>query len=354
MSTIPSTMRAWRTHAYGPPHEALRLDEVAVPAPGDGELLVQVEAIPLNLNDLERVMGGNMMVRPDLPYSPGMETLGRVVACGAGADAAWLGKRVAAMPKEAHGGFAEYCLCPPVSAFEMPEALPLPGAAAMYFPFHLAWLGLCERAAVREGDTVLIHAAAGGVGSAAIQLAVHAGAKVIATVGSEAKFALCRELGAARVINYNEEDFGKVVIEETGGRGADIVFDNVGESVMEKSLASIAYNGRYVMMGFASGKAVADEKFLVPRRLALSNINLCAVLLAYADEGTGAFLKDAMGWNFVPEALGRRIHGELLQLLDSGAIKPVVGSVVDFAELPRAVQEMADRKSTGKTVISVG
>ncbi len=353
MSAIPQTMRAWRTHEYGPPHEALKLDEVDVPPPGDGELLVKVEAIPLNLNDLERVMGGNMMVRPELPYSPGMETLGTVVACGTEEDGHWLGKRVAAMPKGAHGGFAEYCLCPPVSAFEMPKALPLPGAAAMYFPFHLAWLGLSERAAVRAGETVLIHAAAGGVGSAAIQLAVHAGAKVIATVGSEAKFALCRELGAARVINYDEEDFGKAVIEETDGRGADIVFDNVGEAVLEKSLAAIAYNGRYVMMGFASGKAVADEKFLVPRRLALSNIKLCTVLLAYADEATNTFLKNAMGWNFVPEALGRRMHGDILKLLAAGAIKPVVGQVVDFTDVPQAVQDMADRKTTGKTVITL-
>ena len=113
--------------------------------------------------------------------------------------------RVVAMPKGAIGGFAEYAVCPVVSAFEMPESIPLPDAAALYFPFHLAWLGLFDRAELRAGESVLIHAAAGGSGSAAIQLAVNAGARVFATAGSEAKLALCRELGAHVAINYNDE-----------------------------------------------------------------------------------------------------------------------------------------------------
>src|SRR5215813_9623472 len=136
-ATGQGTMRAWRTHEYGPrPTEVLQLDTVPIPTPGPGELRVRVQAIPLNLNDLERITGGNMMVRPELPYSPGMEVMGVVDACGAGAEAL-AGKRVVAMPKQAHGGFAEYALCPIVSAFEMPASVPLPGAAALYFPFHL-------------------------------------------------------------------------------------------------------------------------------------------------------------------------------------------------------------------------
>ena len=350
--TAAGTMRAWRTHEYGNPTEVLKLDIVDIPEPNDGELRVKVLAIPFNLNDLERVMGGNMMVKPELPYSPGMEVMGIVDACGAGAEA-WLGKRVVAMPAGAHGGFAEYAICPTVSAFSMPESIPLPGAAALYFPFHLAWLGLHDRAKVKAGDTVLIHAAAGGVGSAAIQLAVNAGASVIATAGSDEKLALCRELGASVTINYNTEDFVAIVKENTGGKGVDIVFDNVGEAVMEQSFASIAYDGRYIMMGFASGKAVADEKFLVPRRISLSNISLCAVMLAYADPATSAFLKDGMGWNFVPEALGQEINDNIIDLVVDKKIAPVVGQLVEFEDLPQALEDMANRKTVGRTIVKL-
>ena len=139
------TMRAWRLHQYGQPEDVLVLDDVPIPAPEAGELRVRVQAIPLNLNDLERITGGNMMVRPELPYSPGMEVMGIVDATGDGVGE-WQGKRVVAMPKGAHGGFAEYAICPVVSAFEMPDTIPLPDAAALYFPFHLAWLGLFDRA----------------------------------------------------------------------------------------------------------------------------------------------------------------------------------------------------------------
>jgi NADPH:quinone reductase len=160
----PATMRAWRTHEYGPrPTEVLQLDAVSIPEPQAGEVRVRVQAIPLNLNDLERITGGNMMVRPELPYSPGMEVMGVVEACGDGADG-WQGKRVVAMPRGANGGFAEHAVCPLVSAFEIPDEIPLPDAAALYFPFHLAWLGLFDRAELKAGESVLIHAAAGGSG----------------------------------------------------------------------------------------------------------------------------------------------------------------------------------------------
>src|SRR3954451_6820953 len=183
-------MRAWRTHEYGRPTEVLRLDTVPVPDPGPGQLRVRVQAIPFNLNDLERITGGNMMVRPDLPYSPGMEVMGVVEAGGEGAEHR-AGERVVALPKGAHGGFAEYAICPTVSAFPMPDTIPLPDAAALYFPFHLAWLGLYDRAHLAAGESVLVHAAAGGSGSAAVQLAVLRGARVFATAGTEEKLALC-------------------------------------------------------------------------------------------------------------------------------------------------------------------
>ena len=343
-------MRAWRTHVYGRPSEVLRLDEVAIPQPGPGELQVRVQAIPLNLNDLERITGGNMMVRPELPYSPGMEVMGVVAACGAGAEA-WQGRRVVAMTKGAHGGFAEYALCPVVSAFEMPESIPLPDAAALYFPFHLAWLGLFDRAALKAGESVLIHAAAGGSGSAAIQLAKHAGARVFATAGSEEKLALCRELGAELTLNYRAGDFAQAVLDATNGRGVDVVFDNVGAAVMERSMHCIAYNGRYLMMGFASDKAVADEKWIVPRRVMLGNFKLCGVLLAYAPEAAAPLLKRGMGWNFVSSRTGERITREVIEGVLSKQLRPVIGRVVSFDDVPAAVEAMAARETVGRTIV---
>lgn len=343
-------MKTWRTQAYGAPLQALQLDEVEIPEPNPGELRVKVEAIPLNLNDLERVMGGNMMVEPELPYAAGMEVLGTVEACGDGAEA-WLGKRVVAMPGGAHGGFAEYAICPTVSAFEMPPEIPLPDAAALYFPFHLAWLGLFDRAGLQAGETVLIHAAAGGSGSAAIQLACDAGARVIATAGTREKRDFCLELGAEMALDYKAEDWSAQVLEATSQRGVEVVFDNIGESVMEASMACTAYNGRYLMMGFASNKAVADEPFIVPRRVALSNIKLCGVLLAYADPATSAFLKQGMGWNFAAAELGQSIHEEIIQRYQAGRIRAIVGQTCDFASLPQAVQDFADKKTTGRSVV---
>jgi NADPH2:quinone reductase len=346
------TMRSWRTHEYGQPREVLQLDVVDIPEPEAGELRVRVQAIPLNLNDLERINGGNMMVRPDLPSIPGMEVMGVVDAAGPGAESR-VGERVVAMTKQAHGGYAEYAICPSVSAFAMPDDIPLPDAAALYFPFHLAWLGLFDRAELHAGESVLIHAAAGGSGSAAVQLAAEAGARVFATAGTAEKVARCRELGADVAINYRDEDFAAVVLAETGNRGVDVVFDNVGESVFEDSLKCTAYNGRYLMMGFASNKVVADEPFVVPRRLALGNLKLCGVLLAYQDDGTRELVKTAMGWNFAPADLGARVMREIVDRVHAGTIRAVVGSVVPFGEIPAAIEALAARETTGRVIALV-
>ena len=358
MST--ETMRAWRTHAYGPPLEALHLDVVAVPEPGPGTVRVRVQAIPLNLNDLERIRGGNMLVEPELPYSPGMEVFGVVDAVGDGVDPqAWLGRRVAAMPTQAHGGYAERAVCNAVSAFEVPASIALPGAAALYFPFHLAWLGLVDRADLQAGETVLVHAAAGGSGSAAVQLAKHLGARVIATAGGSEKGDLCRELGADVVLDTRTEGFAEsglaaAVLAETGGRGVDVVFDNVGEALFEASITATAYNGRYLMMGFASNKAVADQPWIVPRRILMANIKLCGVTLAYADDGLRELVKSAMGWNLAPGELGAQVMREIVALVEQGAVHPVIGEVVAFEDLPRAITAMAERATTGRVIAMVG
>ena len=350
--TPPSMMRAWRTHEYGEPRTALKLDDVEIPEPEADEVRVRALGIPFNLNDLERITGGNMMVRPDLPYSPGMEVMGIVDACGPGAEAL-AGKRVVAITRQAYGGFAEYSICPAVSAFEMPEEIPLPDAAALFFPFHLAWLGLFDRAELQAGETVLIHAAAGGAGSAAIQLAVDKGAHVIATVGSDEKVQLCRDLGAETVINYQTDEFAKLVLEQTANRGVDVVFDNVGESVMADSMNCLAYNGRYLMMGFASDKTVADEKSIVPRRIAMGNFKLCGVLLSYADEARQAMMKELLGWNLPSDALGVEITRNIVEMVKAKRVRAVVGSVVEFEDVPEAIEAMANRETVGRTIVKL-
>jgi NADPH2:quinone reductase len=291
-----------------------------------------------------------MMVRPELPYSPGMEVMGVVDACGEGTDE-WQGRRVVAMPKGANGGFAEYAICPVVSAFDMPETIALPDAAALYFPFHLAWLGLYDRADLQAGESVLIHAAAGGSGSAAIQLAKLRGARVFATAGTPEKVSLCRELGADVAINYNDTDFAEVVLAETGNKGVDVVFDTVGEAVMEKSMQCTVYNGRYLMMGFASNKVVADEPFIVPRRIALGNFKLCGVLLAYAPPAMSEMLKTAMGWNFASDELGEQIMREIVDLATAHKIRAVVGQTIAFEDIPVAIEGMQNRQTIGRTVV---
>ena len=347
-----SEMRAWRVHEYGQPRDVLQLERVPVPEPGPGEVRVRVQGIPLNLNDLERINGGNMMVRPEFPYSPGMEVMGVVDACGDGA-AAWAGRRVVATTKSAFGGFAEQALCSTAAVFDMPDDIPLPDAAALYFPFHLAWLGLFDRAALSAGESVLVHAAAGGAGSAAVQLAHHAGARVFATASTDEKLELCRSLGADVTINYTTESFADVVLEATDGRGVDVVFDNVGEAVLEPSLKCTAYNGRYILMGFASNKVVADEPFFVPRRIALGNLKLCGVLLNYAEDDMLRMIKGAMGWNVAPRELGVRITQEIVDLVRHGAVRAVVGAAVPFEELPAAMEAMAARATTGRTIVMV-
>ncbi len=344
------TMRAWRTQAWGLPADVLKLETIPIPEPGPGEVRVRNQAIPLNLNDMERVTGGNMMVQPELPVAPGMEVLGIVDACGPGTED-WQGKRVVAMPKGATGGWAEYSICTVVSVFEMPDDIPLPDAAALYFPYHLAYLGLVDRAALQPGETVLIHAAAGGSGSAAVQLAKKVGARVIATVGSEAKRELCQSLGADVVVNYETEDFGEIVMAETANRGVDVVFDNVGESVLDKSIACIAYNGRYLMMGFASDKTHADKPLVVPRKVATGNFRLCGVLLAYAPSAILPVMKKGMGWNFCPDELGARITREIVDAVRKGELRAVVGKVARFEDIPSEIQALFERRTTGRTII---
>jgi NADPH:quinone reductase len=345
-------MRAWRVHEFGEPQEALQLDEVPAPTPGPGEVLVRVAATTLNFNDVDGVRGRYRTVRPPLPYTPGMEVLGTVEGAGEGATDR-IGRRVVAIPGGAFGGYAEFAVGPSAMAFEMPpqSALPDTPAAALYFPFHLSWLALHERARIQAGETVLIHAAAGGIGSAAVQLASLVGARVIATAGSAEKLDLCRSLGASVAINYRETDFADAVLEATDGRGVDVAFDSVGGEVTTKTFRCMAFNGRHLLVGFASGIEAEDEG-IVPRPVLFGNFSLFGVCHAYVDDP--AALKAMTGYNFPSHADGERVHAAILELVLDGSLRPVVGSEIAFDDLPRALQSMADRRTTGRNVVLVG
>jgi NADPH:quinone reductase len=338
-------------HEFGEPEKALQLDEVPEPVAGPGELLVRVAATTLNFNDVDGVRGRYRTVRPPLPYTPGMEVLGQVEAAGTGAEP-WVGRRVVAIPTGAFGGYAELATGPTAMAFEMPPEAELPDApaAAIYFPFHLSWLALYERARVQQGETVLIHAAAGGVGSAAVQLAGLAGARVITTAGSSEKVELCRSLGADLAINYRETDFADAVLEATYGRGVDVAFDSVGGEVTTATFRCMAFNGRHLLVGFASG-IEAEDAGIVPRPVLFGNFSLCGVCHAYAEDPRE--FKRVTGYNFPSHADGERVHTRILELIREGQLRPIIGSEVPFTDLPAALQSMADRRTIGRVVVRV-
>jgi NADPH2:quinone reductase len=342
-------MKAWRVTRYGAPADALELLDIDTPEPAAGELLVRVSSVTLNFNDLDGIYGRYKTVPVPVPYTPGMEVLGRVEATGEGAEE-WLGQRVVAIPSGAHGGYAEYVTAPAAMAFTMPEDLPEPDAAGIFMPFHLAHLALVERARVRAGETVLVHAAAGGAGSAALQLAVHAGARVIATAGTEQKRALCSELGAEHAIDSRNDDFASVVLDLTEGRGVDVAFDTIGGKVTLGTFRCMAFNGRHVIAGFASGIEHEDEG-IVPRPVLFGNFDIVGVCHAYVEDPLA--FKQMTNFNFPAHRDGVQVHRQLLDLVRNGTIRPVIDRALPFDRLPEGLTAMEARETTGRVVVRV-
>ena len=339
-------------HQFGEPEEVLRLEEVPAPVAGPGELLVRVAATTLNFNDVDGVRGRYRTVCPPLPYTPGMEVLGYVEGAGTGAEG-WLGKRVVAVPNGAFGGYAELRRRPRRDGLRDAVGVGAGGCTGRghLLPVPRVVAGPARAAKVRAGETVLIHAAAGGVGSAAVQLATLAGARVIATAGSAAKVEFCRSLGADLAINYLDTDFVPAVLHATDGRGVDVAFDSLGGEVTTRTFACMAFNGRHLLVGFASGIEAEDEG-IVPRPVLFGNFSLCGVCHAYVDDPIA--LKGVSGYNFPSHADGERVHARILDLVLKGELRPVVGREVAFEDLPDALQSMADRKTLGRTVALVG
>lgn len=243
-------MRAWQVTELGEPADVLKLVEVPDPVPGPGELLLRVAAAACNFPDI-LLCQGKYQVRPPLPFTPGLEVAGEVVAVGEGARGA-VGDRVIAQTGQ--GGFADLVTVPAEDAWEWPDGMSAAQAAGMFVTYQTGYCALHHRANLRPGETLLVHAAAGGVGSAAVQLGKAAGATVIGTAGGAEKCEVARLLGADHVIDYSSEDLIGRVKEITGGRGADVIYDPVGGDIFDASRKVVAFEGRILVIGFVAGR----------------------------------------------------------------------------------------------------
>lgn len=344
-------MRAWQIVRYGKPSEALeRVDVPEPPAPGPGLVQVRVSAVSLNFNDVDMCYGRYPTIHPELPFTLGMDLCGVVEAAGPGLEA-WVGRRIVSVGLAGIGALAERSLAPADSIFEAPPELDDAEAAAFFIPFHTTHLALHRRGQLAAGETLLVHAAAGGLGSAALQLGVAAGARVLTTSGGPEKVAFCRELGADVAIDYRAEDFVARVLEATDGRGVDVVCDLVGGPLAEPSWRCVAHEGRYLIAGFSSG-IEAGEAGLPPRPVAKGNFSLVGVMMAYQNE-TIPGLRDA-GFSPFPRAVGEAVHADLLALLAQKRIRPIVGRRVTFGEVPAAYEDLEERRTIGRTVVQLG
>lgn len=339
-------MKAWTVVRHARPSAALELREVETPEPGPGQVRARVAASACNLNEVDGCYGRYKTVDPPLPYTLGMEAVGVVDATGPGAEA-WLGRRVMLTGVGATGAHAERVVGDQTMAFDCPDALEDAEAAAFYFPFHVAWLSLIERGGLREGETALVHAGAGGVGSAAIQVAKARGARVLATAGSEEKLAFCRSLGADVAIDYRSDDLVERVAEATDGRGVDVACDLVGGEVTQRTLRCMAYGGRLMMTGFSGGIEAEDAAGLMPRPIIFGNFSVGGVLMTYGDPDAHGLI----GLHVVPRARGEAIHAALLELLAAGRIAPVLRRRVSHTELPSELERMERRETMGRTVL---
>ncbi|MFJ9660215.1 NADPH:quinone oxidoreductase family protein [Streptomyces griseoflavus] len=315
-------MQAWQVHELGEPGEVMRLAEVPRPTPGEGQILLKVRAAAINFPDA-LMCRGQYQVRPPLPFTPGVEI------CGETED----GRRVIANPALPYGGFAEYAVADAAALLPAPEALDDAEAAALHIGYQTGWFGLHRRAALQAGETLLVHAAAGGVGSAAVQLGKAAGATVIGVAGGAGKAAVARELGCDVVIDRREQDVVAAVKEATGGRGADVIYDPVGGQAYAQSAKAVAFEGRIVVVGFASGSIPSP---------ALNH----ALVKNYSILGLHWGL-----YNTKNPKLVQHCHEQLTGLAARGAIKPLVSERVPLAGAAEAVQRVADGVTTGRVAV---
>ncbi|RLK52582.1 NADPH:quinone oxidoreductase family protein [Microbacterium telephonicum] len=327
----PDTMRAWRVTRLGEPADVLSLDEVPVPAPAAGEVQVRVRAVAANFPDV-LLCRGEYQVKPELPFVPGIELVGDVTAVGAGVSGFAPGDRVLGSKI---GVLSEYAVLPASDVWLAPASLDDVSAAGLTVAYQTAWFALHRRAALQPGEWVLVHAAAGGVGLAAVQLAVAAGAQVIGVVGSEVKAETARAAGAEVVLVRGVDDIAAGVKAATAGHGADVVVDPVGGDAFVASTKCIAFEGRLVVIGFAGGTipTVPAGHVLVKNYTVLG-----------------------LHWGMYPGIrpdLVDDARRELTRLADAGRIVPVVDHAVAFESAPDALTALACGDTVGRVVIRI-
>lgn len=331
----------------GQPAAAIEVrDDVDVPEPGPGEVRVAVTAASLNFGDIARCTGGVAAVMATPPFTLGMDVCGTIDAVGEGADAT-VGDRVVGMAKQSLGGMADHAVCG--TWFAAPPELDDVEAAAFTLPFHLGYLALHERARVRAGETVLVRGGATAVGTAAIQLAVAAGAEVIAIAGGPDKAQLCLDLGATHAIDQEAGDLFDVVMAHTDGRGADVIYDPIGGDQTEAIWTLGALGARYLAIGFNDD----PESGLTGRplrKVSMANLTVMGVILAYLDVPLD-FRR--FGINPFPPATGQRVHQALLDLVAAGAIRPTIGRRIALGDVAAALEDHAARRTSGRTVVDL-
>lgn len=326
-----SRMQAWQVAELGEPSTALAWVDAEVPEPGPGQVLIRVQAAAANFPDA-LLCRGMYQVRPELPFTPGVEGCGTVVALGPGVDRFAIGDRVmggAALP---HGTFAELALLDQAATFAAPPALDDAQAAAFTIAYQTGWVALHRRVSIQPGQTLLVHAAAGGVGSAAVQLAKAAGASVIGVAAGPSKARAVRDLGADIVIDRLTEDFVEVVKDATKGRGVDLVFDPVGGDAFDRSTKCIAFEGSIIVVGFAGGRI---------QSAALNH----ALVKNYSIVGLHWGLYLARDPSVVQLA-----HEALMSLVADGSARPLIGDRLPMSAVPAGVQSLADGTTIGRVV----
>jgi NADPH:quinone reductase len=327
-------VRAWRVEELGHPSESLRLrDDVAVPEPGPGEVRIRVEAGNVNFADI-LLCQGIYQDRPVVPFTPGLETSGVVEAVGPGVDHR-PGSRIAGMAALPAGGYAELALVRSSTALVVPADVPPEAATVLYSTFQTAHVGLHHRGGLVEGEWLLVLGASSGVGAAAVQLGAAAGARVIATAGDAVKQAHCTDLGAHHVLDSRQVDLRDAVMELTDGHGVDVAFDPVGGPLGDATRRVMAWEGRLIVVGFASGG--------IPNHPANHVLvkNYSVVGLHW-----GAYVEH--GGRPVVEAA----HEELMDLYRTGRIHPDVTGTIDLEGVPDALASLEARAVTGRLVLT--
>jgi len=339
-------MKAYFVTRFGPP-EVLKIREVPRPEPGKGDVLVRVKCIGLNFAEVFGRLGVYPGI-PDPPFVPGIECSGVIESIGAGVKGLKRGDRVMVFSRQ--GSYAEYVCTRAEYVLRMPKNMSFDVGASLNVAYFSAYHGLITLANLRKGEKVLVHAAAGGVGTAAIQIGKYLGAEIFATVGSDAKMEMVKQQGADHVVNYRTNDFAQYVRTESSGYGVDIVLDSVGGSVFKKGWRLLAPMGRYVLFGFAAvtGKRSINKlrafkqaismPWIFPPGIVSRNVSLMGFNLYFLTHKVAYF--QAMA-----ETIMRWYRRKI--------IRPVLGRKFTFDRIVDAHAFLQSRNSVGKVVVEV-